>query len=921
MNQRRTNNLRSACSVQVATQSDWLRTQRSAAVCGDVVPSVEVPLSLPADTSEPLETLRTPEPLVVANEEFTLRCADLSGAGPHGDEVILSAGTETEVFQWTSIPDVSETQLHRLAEADVTSKASNGLSAEDMEGILESYQTNYVLTELARLKEVIASSVHASAVAALDCYWLSAQISVRCTDVHSAVNGQFPEVSGVNNPSVVPTGAVQSRLSQADANNMATQMARRALGCLVPNDESTLSCEDLGFSEAVPVDPLEQTERRRIGVVSVPAGVAFAATKAEANEQALAAARAGLDCFFYNEQLEVACAQQAGFEHAYTGEPSSLAEGRVGNPVTVAARSVIMEGDGASTAAANALARSRAGALLRCTFRNTAQTVVCPEAVADGVTLVPRSTAPLVVPAGIYEATSQEEADQLARAMGLLQLQCEYCNPYIPPTCVAPGYVNSPGAVLPPGLVDNRWSIDVTAGLAAGVVCSSDPAQVMPAAQAAAVARLPVKDAGCIYQNDQMWFGCLATLPAGVSPPAGGYHHPSYASNTGLPPGYSELPPLSEQLSPNSLPAPAGDTPWQVLEAGAYQISDVDVPTGVHPKDYANERARLYGLALLDCKFGNPQMTVTCESAYGRDRFDQSIIAQGQGQSVSVDMPRAAYESVVSFKDAVEAALAAARISLDCYYENDELRVSCWQDFGVTPPPKISEVNKVQHYGTGKVRRTWVVGSQLYTDEVDLKAYHLGSLALPLRVPAGSYRSLVSKTEANALALNSAIGALDCAAQARDVTECNDPMIARCGGTVEPNPTSPLQTSTNAIVESAWSVDDNGVVQAGDGHNYVVSQDEGGEWQPLDLGPSTDPVGGITTGVLGPGILIPGCSFRAGTKEEANRMAYLMGRAMLSCTSETAIPELGGGGAGGGGGGGADGAQTGCKAECIAIYA
>lgn len=921
MSPRRANILRDACTFTAAAETDWLRITRNVSPCEDAPPRTTVPLTLPADTPEELTALRIPDPVVLANADYRLACAQVENAGPVGEDVVILAGQESRTFHWTTIPDISDSQLHRLAGVELADILRGTPAESDFQGLLESYQIAYLLEAVTLLKAEIAQAVQTAAVAALDCYWTNITTQISCPDDRAATTGQYENADGVNNPSVVLAGAVQSRLSQTDANSQAASLARRALGCLFANDEVLLTCLDLGFQEVVPTDDEPVRGRRRIGSFVVPAGTTLAASKEEANQQAQALAAAALDCYYVNEQMEVSCEEVPGYAGSYSGNPTSLASGQLGNPVSVQAGLVISDGAGASTAAANESARAQARALLECSFRNTRQEVVCHSIEVDGVMLVPRNSTPLVVPAGTYEAASQEEADALARALGLLQLQCEFCNPYIPPVCVLPGVTVPAGSTVPPALIDNKWSVDVTTGLAAGVVCSSDPYQVMPTALAAARARVPVKDAGCTYLNDTMWFGCLDALPGSPTLPPGGYHHPLYPANTTLPPGYTEFPPLVEQLSPYCLPDPTADQPWQVLEAGSYRISDNDVPPGADPKTYVNEKARLYGLALLDCKFANPQMNVTCQSAYGVDKFDQSQIAQGSGQLIDVLVPRASYESVVSFRDAVERAVAQAKTQLDCYYENDELRVSCWEDYGpLENPALVSEINQVRYFGTGNVRRAWVQGGVLYTDVVALKNYHLGSLALPLVVVRGSYRSLLGKEDANALALRAAVTALECTSLARDITECNDSMVVRCGGVVEPNPTSPLQAGTNTKVEDAWSVDDKGVVQAGDGNNYVMSQDGEGKWVPTNLGPSTDPIGGIVNNIKGPGVYIPACSFRGATVEEANTMAYMIGRALLTCASATNIPELGDGG-GGLGGGGSDGAQTNCQAECIAVYA
>lgn len=924
---RRSDILRAACQVTSQAAADWVVLAAAKGPCDVTNPKEKVPLTLPADVPEPLETLTVPEPVVLLNEEYTLQCGEVSGVGPNGAAVLIEVGRESEVLHWTDVPDISPAQLHRLSGLDLVDAVRGESVGVALAGVLEPAQITYVQQEVLRLKVSIRAAVEAMAVSALDCYWVNTVQTVRCVGT-AAETTHVSNASelGVNNPSTIFAGVVQSRKSQSDANAQAASLARQALGCVILNDELQVTCAQLGLQEAVPNDDVSVVGRRRVGTTVVQAGLFSGPTKEEANRQAEAAGLALLDCFYLNTTLEVACAEIIGLEGAWTGSPVSVLEGRPGNPVTVPAGSVISEGPGASTSAANELARDSASSLLDCTFKNRRITLRC-EAVTIGSTLyVPESASELVIEEGTYEAASQVEADTLAESLGRLQLQCRYCNSYIPPTCIPVGYTPPAGLPIPAGDVSSSWSIDATPGLAAGVICAEDPAQILPTAQAVAAVRLQVQDAGCTYVNETMWFGCL-DAPIGATLPPGGYHRPTYASNAALPAGFEGIP-LAEQLSPYSTPDPTAERPYIILEAGLYQVQDKDVPLGLSPAEYVNARARLYGLSLLDCKFANPELDLNCNTAYS-GRFVQESVAQGAGQQVRVVIPRASYESLISFADAVNRARQGAQTALDCYYENDELLVSCWpdSDAGGLPPLAGQEGNRTR-YGNGKVRRVWVQGSTTYSDNVDLKPHNLGSYAFPLLLPAGSFRSLVSKQEANTLALRSAVGSLDCAAQARDISECNDEMVVRCGGMVDPNPLSPYTGSANTIVTAAWTVDESGVINAGDGHNYVLSKNADGEWVPIDLGPSTDYVGGITGGVRGPGILIPACSMRANSKSEANRLAYMLGRSMLACTSDEPVPELNevlnnlsGGETPGGGTNGNDGAQNGCEAECIAVYA
>lgn len=902
-------------------QENWTRVVRPDPKCSPPVDLPPVPLQLPADPAEPLVTLRVPEPVVLFNTEYRLSCSQVAGQGPKGPDVRVQEGEESAVFHWTELPDISPVQLHRIAEANLGDLLQTDIDPGGFTAYLEAYQITALILGVAEKRAAVQASVETLALAALDCYWENNDVTAQCSSPSAALTGQVtePATLGVNNPSTVVRGTVRSKVGQGDANALALSLARAALGCVELNDEITVTCLDVGFAEAVPNDPEGTSGRRRVGVVTVPAGVRTGSTKEQANAAAQTLAAAGLDCFYTNTTQEVNCEENDATKGAYTGNPVAFAEARPGNPVTIPAGTFIVDTAGSSTDSANAVARDNGRSLLRCTFFNTRQVLKCEPAQVGDVTLVPKSSIELEIPEGTYEADSQTAADALARAMGLLQLQCQYCNSYIPPTCVRPDYSVPPGSVLPAGTVTTDWSVDATSGLAPGVVCDPDPAQVMVAATALAQSRIQIRDAGCAYVNDTMWFGCLDQLPGATSPPKGGYHHPNYPGNTTPPAGFTELPPLSVQLSPFSTPAPTDPKPWLVMEAGAYQVRDLDVPAGEDPKLYVNAMARRYGMALLDCRFANPDLTYNCESAHA-GKYKQDEVAKDAGQLVEVQIPRATYESASSFREAVEKAQSAAKAVLNCYYSNDRLRVSCWLDYGA--PGSLPPKNNTGGYGTGTVRRVWVQGGKTYSAEIDLKPYQLGSLVLPYEVQPGEYISHISKEDANLMALRAAVAVLDCASQARDVSECNDDLVARCGGMVEPNPRAPLQSGTNEVVEEAWTIDDNGVIQAGDGNNYVLGLAANGEtWEKQSLGASQDPIGGRVNGALGPGVFVPACSYRGASKQEANIMAYRMARALLTCASETNLPGLGSGQGDLGGGGGSDGAQTNCKAECIAVFA
>lgn len=920
---RRIDILRASCPLVITPVTGWVRPTKAAEPCS--VPAENPAQEFFVPSGVPREALvqLTPAIIEITHEEFTLRCADVSGQGPVGDPVVIPAGTERETFNWADVPGISAVQLHGIAEDATLSgwlqqQTLNEENVKSRTG-LSSAQSLFVATTIEQLKSNVQVALQVSALASLQCKFVSDSLTLACTSATAVRTGQYPagDAAGAMNPVYLPQGAADSPNSQAEADARALQIARGMLVCLETNDSTVRTCAHKGFSETVPVDPDTQTSRRRIGQVVLEPGAVVADSKASANTQAAVLALNALDCFFLNTQQVVSC-DSAGHPQAHV-QPVTAGEGAAGNPVTVPEGYVVDEGPGASTARANTKASQVGAALLSCRYLNTEQKVFCPSLSVSGTTFTPQNPDRFViVEAGTVEGATQAEADALAREIGLLQLDCQYCNAYVPPTCYPASYALPPDGVIPAAHVTSGWSTDVTLGLAANTLCGADIAQVQRLAESVATTPVTPQSVGCRYANDEMWFGCLLSLPGNPALPEGGYHHPAYAGNAVPPAGYEDIP-FQDQLSLYCSPNPAAPQPYLVLEAGAYVVDSTQVPGGEDPKSYVNAKAVLFGLSLLDCQFGNPAMSLNCNTAYD-GRFVQEEVASDGGQPVTVDMARSEFTSQLSFADAVRQAKLVAQSLLDCYYENPELTIRCWDKYGLPGelPPRTDSI-KMQ-YGDGKATKRWVAGDVPKSQLVTLQPWQTGSESLPVIVAKGTFRSLVSSADVLHTALVSGVSQLDCSAQAQNTNVCNEAMLIFCGGMVEPNPALPFSTGVgSAVPGKSGTYNNDGLLLYGDGHNYVMTKDVDGGVRLTNLGCSSDVIGGCQ----GTGLYVPSCLVMAATKQEANDMAYRLSRSALSCASQevpaSVMPAAGKDGQPGAPGN--DGAQNNCQGPCMAVYA
>jgi hypothetical protein len=911
-----------SCAVELS-RTVWVTPSRPAEACGvAVTPPPLVYVTPHATTPEPAP-LPVPEPLSLQNARFVLRCEDLEGAGPYGTDIVVLPASVGRSFFWTDVPTITASQLAFISQlTDTDLQNIIGGSPVGPIARLTDIQAAFTETSLDTLKAAIDAEVYASTVSTIKCVWRSSQQTESCTGAGYMLDTQTAagDLAGVRNPIVLLEGFAESANSQSEADGIAKSEARSRLRCLYGNAAQTVACADIGYADPIPTDdptspPVAVDGRYRVGTVLVSAGLYFSTTsQADADARARAAGAAMLSCFYVNAGLTLNCKDAYGIDGAYV-QAVNYADKLRGNPITAGPGNFTADEPGSTQATADALAELALMSFLQCTFKNVAMSVACPELTTNGVTYPAAGTEVINVAAGEYEGTSQVEADSLALSSALLQLDCQYCNAFIPPACYPPSYNPAPGKAIPLADVGPDWSPDVILGLEAGTICQPTPGDAQILAQAVALQPVPVTQlvTGCTYVNDEMWFSCLSQLPGAPALPRGGYFAPTYV-NAALPDQFAGLA-QDEQLSPFSTPSPIDVSPYIVLPAGSQVINSRDVPAGMDPKVYANSVAKLYGMALMNCFFATPVMELNCESAFEPSPFVQNDVAQLDGQKVSVALAAGAGTSYVSFAAAYADAKLVAQGVLNCYYESPTMQVRCWSQQTTVPgslPDVQSSANDVWVYGDGTVRLTTDTdGNTTYSDIVLLPA-QLGSIGTPLLMVRGSERSLVSKAAARQRALADAVSILDCTSQALValLPVCSDKMLVKCGALIEVNAASPYREGTNTQTPTGWFYKD-GVLNAGDGHNYIMSQ--GGvktnPWKQYDLGCSTDPIGGCT----GTGLALPVCFEQGRDKNEANTRAYMAGRAMLTCTgSPNTPPDIPGASGGGGDGNPSQGAPDGC---------
>jgi pyrimidine deaminase RibD-like protein len=581
-----------------------------------------------------------PSGVLVENNQFSINCADVDGLGPIGSTVVVNRGTFVDYFYFQSIDGINESQLRYIE--SLSDAVRNGvmgpvdlalLSPESQRAnLLEAAAvniSNLVIIPLETARLVVAALVDIknrlnelakqAGRSALDCYWVNEEVTVQCPPGALTT----PGVVGmpVTNPAVIPAGTYRSYSSQADANSIAQVAANGLLVCIWGNVETTKTCQDLNpsFTEPVPVEnaPIGVMEKPRVGTVVIPANTIFSnISQEDANNQAADLALQRLECYYTNDVLTVTCA-----DFGVIPSIGNYLSSQPGSTIIVPAGSVMSL---VSTADANNLATAAANQLLQCVWTNTEQTVDClsilptrpPEGEGPSETKSPVYS--YTVPAGtVTSDVSQADADETARQLGRVQLDCVYCNKAIPATCVP----------LPNGDV----SIDQTEAVAAGTFCARtfEEAQAL----AASIASIPInvkstpeseQGLGCRYGNSEIRVKCFGLASDdGTQPDAYGI--------VGIKKFTVPEMPKSTLLTPNNT-----QDGHVIISKNTFILSLAEIPIANrdNPQAYVDNFAKNLAMSMLNCIFGNNQQIDNSPCPAGFTKVQDGFVAENSIQSL-----------------------------------------------------------------------------------------------------------------------------------------------------------------------------------------------------------------------------------------------------------------------------------------------
>lgn len=678
------------------------------------VPAVIIPdvfiSPTPCPTPE-IPTKLVPGPLSILNDELTLSCSDVEGLGPFGEDFTLDKGVISREVYFTEIEGITPENLDRIARltdtqlATLAEPSTTVGSIVQLTGMKESQAEAFQTLVETAATEVAEETVIAASVS-LDCVWRNEERTVACPE--GAIENPAYPGEGVNNPVIIGVGTTTSSESQEAANERADELAELDLGCVWGNDELTLTCLDVGFTEAVPVDTELQgnAQQLRIGTITVAANTYFSTTsKADANAVAEAQAELSLACFYINDEVIVDC-EDEGFPGT-VDFPVNAADSVSGSPVTVP-RGLVSSPT--STSDANEAARELGLSLMDCFWTNVEKSAACPSLpLADDLFLPPHDSSPAIaatVSAGeIISRVSQEDADNQAQIRANLLLRCIYCNLQVDPECLPPDVVD-PDIPIPIEDVESHWSTDATLGVAEGTFCGDD-STVQTLSETVNFPAKPVIGA-CAYENDEVVAGCIADEENGI---------------IGL---YDDV--VGADLSAVSQPNPHAedeDARTITLAAGVVSILDVNVPPTFLPTDpqrykkWANLEAERLTLTLLNCFFGNDEYSAECDP----DIDENPVHADAKASAV---VPQDFFQSYSSKAEADAQAETYGESLLNCFWMNEEITTTC----------EVFNPN-------------------------DDGQYHPSAIT-SITIPANTYISYISLANANFIAQEIAEGGLNC---------------------------------------------------------------------------------------------------------------------------------------------------------------
>jgi hypothetical protein len=476
-----------------------------------------------------------------------------------------------------------------------------------------------VVTELVNIKTRLNELAEQAGRSTLDCYWVNEEVTVQCPPEALFT----PGVDGmpVTNPAIIHAGTYRSSTSQADANSIAQIAANALLVCIWGNAETTKTCQDLNpsFTEPVPVEntPIGVMEKPRVGTVVIPANTVFSnISQEDADNQAAELALQRLECYYTNDEVTVTCPDPGVIQSV-----GDYLASQPGSTITVPPGSVMSLVD---TPDANNLAALAGNQLLQCVWTNTEQIVDClsilptPPPEGEGPSEIKSPVYSYTVPAGtVTSDVSQADADETARQLGRVQLDCVYCNKAIPATCVP----------LPNGDV----SIDQTEAVAAGTFCANtfEEAQAL----ATSIASIPItvqstpeseQGLGCRYGNSEIRVKCF-----GLASDDG--TEPDYYGIRGIKKFTVPVIPKNTLLTPNN-----SQDGHVVISRNTFVLSLAEIPIADrnNPQAYVDNFARSLAMSMLNCIFGNEQQIDSSSCSLGLIKIQDGFVAENSIQSL-----------------------------------------------------------------------------------------------------------------------------------------------------------------------------------------------------------------------------------------------------------------------------------------------
>lgn len=720
---------------------------------GSDVPVPEVFTAPQREPAPPADSLPPLTPIRVLNDEVSLRCGDLPGQGGFGPEVVINGGALVENV-WLQAFNLNSSQVRYVA--TLPDDVLQGLAAPTVtaEQIAETLKVSLAIAtdikdELEVARAAVQDNARTEAAARQDCQFGNAELVLTCP-AGAVLTGAAPDAF---NPVTVAAGTVLSRISQEAADQDARQRAEGQLVCRWVNAAITVTCQDLGFPD--PVDNADGT----VGTVTIAAGLFVSAlSQADADAQARAEAASRLNCLYGNTELVLSCGDvDADLYEGVDGTPATPADvsrGETGNPVRVPARtftSAISQQD------ADQQARTAALAALQCRWSNDPVTVNCPAQEYEGVSYPASDKSPVpttTVDAGtVFSDLSKDDANELALRQAEFSLDCLYCNPEIPPRCIPESVKDRPDyrVPIPQEWVTPEWSVDATAGTAAGTVCGRNIEEVIPVAEQLSRVVFPVSSSKCRYINDELKVGCIqGTDVAG-----------KFDSVTGA------------QLDPASFPPPFepdADKRYLVVSAGSHEVYAAtfdDIPASYFfpgrqlseaAKAYANDLARNSGFAQLDCYFTNDTKTFTCKEKL--NLTDAQVLKLDPQSKDNLTIAQGFYRSDKSKEEANQLRDTQGAAFLQCFFSSPAITLRCFQGINGNPnsvPPLFAEnPDGSLVYGDG------TADTRAGVNDGIVSAIARGHTTNPVVVPRGQGVSYISPEQALADALTSARGMLDC---------------------------------------------------------------------------------------------------------------------------------------------------------------